>query len=199
MNHVYLGFDPGGFLAFGWCILEIEGDDTCVNILSGTCSTASEALAAVDTSIKANPTAMGINAPMYWSPDGDRKADQIVRGMVLSKGGLSSTVAAVNSLSGACLAQGIMLAALGREHWPELSITEAHPKALLRLYPEAENFLTGHACQNVHEQHAALAAYTAWAHDKGTAGWCDLRAMETSTFDPISGPPTVYWFPATWR
>lgn len=197
MNHVYLGFDPGGFLAFGWCILEISGDGTCLNLLSGTCSTTSEALAAVDSRSKAIPAAIGVNAPMYWSPDGDRKADQIVRGMVLSKGGLSSTVAAVNSLSGACLAQGIMLAALAHHRWPEPGITEAHPKALLHIHPGATDFLSGHEFKNDHEQHAALAAYTAWNRAKGTPGWCDLRAMETSIFDPISGPPPGYWFPAT--
>ena len=194
MNHVFLGFDPGGFLGFGWCALSIASDDKGLNIRSGTCSTASEALAAAG--IQVSPTAIGINAPMYWSPDGDRKADQIVRGMVLSKGGQSSTVPAVNSLSGTSLAQGIMLAALAREHWPEVNITEAHPKALQQIYPEAENFLSGREFKNDHERNAALAAYTAWAYDKPSTSWCDLRAMESSLFDPLSGSPPAYWFPA---
>lgn len=197
MSSTLLGFDPGGFLAFAWCALVITDDGSTTSIQSGICSTAREALAAAAESVRVLPSAIGVNAPMYWSPDGDRKADQIVRGMVLSKGGLSGTVSAVNSLSGACLVQGIMLAALGRELWPEVSITEAHPKALLHLYPEAENFLTGHDFKNDHERDAALAAYTAWAYDKPSTGWCDLRAMEASIFDPLSGPPPVYWFPAT--
>jgi hypothetical protein len=195
MKRIFLGFDPGGFLGFGWCALSIASDDKGFDIRSGTCSTASEALAAAG--IQVSPTAIGINAPMYWSPDGDRKADQIVRGMVLSKGGQSGTVSAVNSLKGASLAQGIMLAALAREHWPEVNITEAHPKALQQIYPEAENFLSGREFKNDHEQDAALAAYTAWAYDKPSTSWCDLRAMESSIFDPLSGSPPVYWFPAT--
>ena len=197
MNRIFLGFDPGGFLAFGWCTLETGEDDQCLNIQSGTCSTAKEALTAATESVQAQPGAIGIDAPMYWSPDGDRKADQIVRGMVLSKGGQSGTVSAVNSLRGACLAQGIMLAALAREHWPEVAIAEAHPKALLRIYPESESFLSGHVFTNDHERDAALAAYTAWAYATPGTDWCDLRAMESSIFDPLSGSPPVYWFPAT--
>ncbi len=196
MKRTFLGFDPGGTNAFGWCVIEIDDDDKCANIQSDTCSNAKQALIAAVANSPLPPGAIGIGAPMYWSPDGDRKADQVVRGMVLSKGGQSDTVSAVNSLRGACLAQGIMVAALAREHWPEVAITEAHPRALLQIYPEAENFLSGHSFETDHQRDSALAAYTAWAYNKPSTGWCDLRVMESSIFDPLSGSPPVYWFPA---
>ncbi len=203
MTHIFLGFDPGGLLAFGWCALITADNGQDFDIKSGTCSSADEALACAAPAADNQPAAIGINAPMYWSTDADRKADQIIRGIVLSKGGPSSTVSVVNSLPGACLAQGIMVAGLSQERWSDIAITEAHPGALLQSYPDAEDFLSGLSSSNKfnlkvnndHERNAALGAYTAWAYHQRRAGWQDLRAMEVNIFDPLSGSPPGYWFP----
>ncbi len=196
MQHTFLGFDPGGLMAFGWCSLVMGDEGRCLDIQTGTCSIAGKAFEAATGSFQGKPAAVGVNAPMYWSQELDRRADQIVRGMVLSQGGKSSTVTAINALTGACLAQGVIVAALCRERWAQVVITEAHPRALVQLCADAENFLSELDLSNEHERDAALSAYTAWAYKQPTAGWQDLRTMEASVFEPISGPPPVYWFPA---
>ncbi len=200
MTHIFLGFAPGGLLAFGWCALITADDGQDIDIKFGTCSSAEEALACAAPVTRGQPAAIGVNAPMYWSTDADRKADQIVRGMVLSKGGPSSTVSGINSLRGASLVQGIIVAGLSQERWPDVAITEAHPEALLQICPDAEDFLSeiklNFNVKNDHERNATLGAYTAWAYHQRRTGWQDLRAMETNIFDVLPDSPPRYWFPA---
>ena len=195
MSRIFLGFDPGAAMSFGWCALTISGSDQNPEIKTGTCSAAHETFAATAASINDKPSAVGINAPMYWSTGMERMADQILRGRVLSLGDKSGTVSPVNSLSGACLAQGVMVAALCRERWSAIPVTESHPEALLLTCPEAKLFLSERDFNNEHERNAALAAYTAWAYDDQSDGWHDLRSFESDTYEPIPGPPPIYWFP----
>ena len=107
--HFYIGFDPGGNKAFGWSILSHE---SCVftEVATGTCSSAKQAFKEVVAACPAAPEAVGIDAPLFWSPEGDRNADKSVREMVCSRGGHSGTVSHVNSLRGACLVQVILVA-----------------------------------------------------------------------------------------
>ncbi|RLA47642.1 MAG: hypothetical protein DRR06_01800 [Gammaproteobacteria bacterium] len=202
MKRIFLGFAPGGTMAFGWFSLVLADDDKITEFNSGTCSTAGEAFDAAASTVSnylpaiGIPLAIGIAAPMYWSANAERNADNIVRGCVLSRGGPSSTVSSVNSLRGACLAQGVMVAALTRERWPEVLITESHPGALLTTWPKVTDFLSRLDFNNDHERDAALCAYAALAYDKRCDGWRDLRAFESRTFELIPGTPPVYWFPA---
>jgi hypothetical protein len=196
MDSVFLGFDPGGIGAFGWCYLVVAEGNKCAEIKTGICSDAGETFAAVSAVINDLPPVIGVASPLYWSPDAEREADRIVRGSVLSLGGRSNTVTSVNALNGACLAQGVMVAALARERWPEVAIAESHPEALLIAWSEASSFFSGLTFVNDHERNAALAAYSAHAYHTRREGWRDLRALESRTYDPISGPPPVYWFPA---
>ena len=74
---------------------------------------------------------VGIDAPMWWSASrgGGRKADEKLR----KRYGISSgTVQSVNSLKGAALIGGALLASRVRQEFPGTRITESHPKALLR-------------------------------------------------------------------
>ena len=208
MKRIFLGFTPGGAMAFGWCALVVADDDQILELKSGTRSAAGDAFDAAVSAVSnclpaigiplamGIPSAIGIAAPMYWSTNAERNADNIVRGSVLSRGGPSSTVSSVNSLRGACLAQGVMVAALTRERWPEVPITESHPRAVLITWPEVTGFLSGLNFNNDHERDAALGAYTALAYNKRSDGWQDLRGFESSTFDLIPGTPPAYWFPA---
>ena len=143
MDRHFLGFDPGGKKAFGWCVLNVATDSDSAQLISGTCSNATEAIAAVSASSDRQPAAVGIDAPMYWSLEGDRRSDQIVRTIVVRLGGQSGMVSHVNSLRGACLAQGILVAVLARAKWPDSPITESHPKALLRRWQGASKFASG--------------------------------------------------------
>lgn len=195
MTRTFIGFDPGGIHAFGWCVLHVEGHANTPNLLTGTCSNAASAVGAVRNAASNTPSRVGIDSPMYWSPSGDRAADRAVRKQVISAGGSSGTVGHVNSLRGACLAQGIMAGELIRKLWPSIPITESHPKALLRVCPEASSFVDKFNFVNEHERDAAIGAYSALLWDDNSDGWRDLRQIEQDPFDLITDPPPAYWFP----
>jgi hypothetical protein len=115
---------------------------------------------------------------------------------VCSAGGQSGTVSHVNSLRGACLVQGVLIARLSRERWPEVPITESHPKALLRLSAQAREFAAGSDLQSIgeHGRDAALGAYAAHAMVAQSEGWHNLVTQERAPFFP-GGSNVAYWFP----
>jgi predicted nuclease with RNAse H fold len=191
----FIGFDPGGEKAFGWAVLLAQGNSADL-VASGTCSNAPNAPAAATRHAPVAPIAVATDAPLFWIESGDRKVDAQVRKMVCAAGGSSGTVSHVNSLRGACLAQGILVTKLAIEAWPNALITEAHPKALLRVSVQAKNFaeLQSNRTANDHERDAAIAAYTAWAFATRRDGWQDLSTFEVNPFFP-AGKPVGYWFP----
>lgn len=212
---VVLGFDPGGADGFGWCILE-NGDAPPLRFVDGgVVDHARAAVGAVAASLNEGDVVCGagIDAPLFWNSSGDRQADRTVRTAVRRAGAPSpgGTVQAVNSLRGACLTQGVMVASLVREHWHDLSLTEAHPKAYLwavgsarpgtpagaislAALPEVQLPPTMHAHNTDHERDAAIAAFCAWAMLHDCAGWRDLAVEESDGFFPVS-QPLKYWFP----
>ena len=191
----FIGFDPGGEKAFGWAVLQAQGSVTEL-VKTGTSSNAQAAFDAAKAYATLEPTAVAIDAPLFWVATGDRKADAFVRKMVCSKGGNSGTVSHVNSLRGACLVQGILIANLAIASWQNAIVTEAHPKALLWVSTAARKFaeLMSKQTSNEHERDAAIAAYTAYAFAKKQAGWHDISSLESNPFSPI-GAPVAYWFP----
>jgi predicted nuclease with RNAse H fold len=191
----FIGFDPGGEKAFGWAVLRAQGTTTEL-VKSGTCSDAQTASEAAKNYATTAPIAIAIDAPLFWVNAGDRKADARVRKMVCAQGGSSGTVSHVNSLRGACLAQGILVTKLATESWPNALVTEAHPKALLRVSAAARHFAESLSMQtaNEHERDAAIAAYTACAYAERREGWHDISLLETNIFFP-AGKRAVYWFP----
>jgi hypothetical protein len=128
----------------------------------------------------------GIDAPLFWSKTGTRNADHTVRHAIKQAGAphVSGTVQDINSLRGACLAQGMLAALELRDRYPELPITEAHPKALRWLLP---NLLDIEA-DSEHERDAMLAAVSAWAAYKPSSDWEDLLAYEINSYTPVSMP-----------
>lgn len=192
-----LGFDPGGKSNFGWCIA--EGSGTPLKILrSGAVNNTHEAISAVSGFIKEKSAcvlAAGIDSPLFWVVDGDRKVDKHVRKAIANKGGNPNTVMSVNSLQGACLIQGILTAIKLRSLFPELRITEAHPKAA-RILGDLKNkieFMPGcNPCD--HENDAAISALTAWAMISKNGCWENIYAKEIEPFSPIMAP-LEYWIP----
>ena len=191
-----IGFDPGGFNSFGWASLRIGNCGTPISLKTGLSSSASAALNQASRATGEEPAAVGIDAPLFWVSEGDRKADARIRRLVCGAGGRSGTVSHVNSLRGACLVQGILAARDVAGLWPAARVTEAHPKALLRLHSPASDFLANYLpnAPTEHERDAALAAFSAWAAAANFSGWHDLVLEETAPFFP-SGHAVSYWFP----
>ena len=203
----FLGLDPGGADAFGWCLL--SGDRFPLTVLSrGVVNNAAEAVAAgLDGGWQL--AAAGIDAPLFWQASGDRRVDELVRAAVVRQGGHNATVNHVNSMRGACLVQGMMAAMFLRAHDAGLVITESHPKALLWLLGIArrgnppgaialahlEQWVVGNAAgAGDHERDAALGALSAFVASTRMNGWQDLYPQETDPITPLA-PPPGYWLP----
>jgi hypothetical protein len=206
---VFLGFDPGGAGAFGWCVL--SGTQLPLQLLKrGVANHATQAVDDAFSAVGANQLrAAGIDAPLFWQPKGDRNADQIVRNKVVAMGCNGGTVNAVNSMRGACLIQGMMTAMILRKQTPKMPITESHPKALLWLLNIATvgNPTSAIALANLnqlvvgdvsgasdHERDAALGAFTAFSMTTALPGWQDLYRKEPNVISPLD-PPPGYWLP----
>lgn len=209
---VILGFDPGGARQFGWCVAQPRDDGKLQLHASGIASHAAGALRAVLTKAAnlGRIAAAGIDSPLLWVADGDRKADKTIREAIQRVGAtnVGGRVQQVNSLRGACLSQGILVAHLLRRELPEIRITESHPKALLWLLHVASNELPvanvgiNHLVNLIqseslhmseHERDAALGAVAAWAMMSKRSGWRDLYQDEQNAFAPVS--PVEYWMP----
>ena len=139
---IYLGFDPGGIKSFGWAVLLIDPNGGVHALKTGVVSSAPDAIDAASSGLIGTPEAVGIDAPLFWVENGDRRADAAIRRRVVVAGGQSGTVSSVNSLRGACVVQGILAARLVGALWGSVLITETHPKALLRLYADAAAFVS---------------------------------------------------------
>jgi predicted nuclease with RNAse H fold len=179
---MWLGVDPGGKEAFGIALLSNSG------AVSSKCvSCAEEALAWV----QAEPDGVGVDAPLWWSagPSGDRLADQWIR----KKYGIrSGTVQAANSLRGAALVQAALFVEGLRRRYPGVRVTEAHPKALLKIVGTWENFCRrysiGIECNGEHVRDAVIAAVAA-KHGFSGSWTRDLSKNRHAS----EQDPTTYW------
>ncbi|MBV5342992.1 hypothetical protein JZU68_05085 [bacterium] len=178
--------------SFGWAMLCIGNPGATITLKTGVSSNAYSAINEASRSGGKAPTGVGIDAPLFWVTEGDRKADARIRKLVCAAGGHSGTVGHVNSLRGACLVQGILAAHQVSNLWPSAIVTEA----LLRVHPAAGEFLAAHLpnAPSEHERDAALAAFSAWAAAASFSGWQDLMLEESAPFFP-SGHTVSYWFP----
>jgi hypothetical protein len=209
---VFLGFDPGGEGHFGWAVC-LDEDGRLRVIGAGITD---HAKGAMQQSLKALPkggavAAAGIDAPMFWVMDGGREADNLVRSAIGRLGAESpgGTVQHFNSLRGACVIQGLLILKLLRLEYPNLPITEAHPKALLWLMGIARKghdlklikakdiegiIIEGERCASEDERDAILGAFTAKMMIRKKPDWVDLLQYEREPI--LSGePPIGYWMP----
>lgn len=136
----FVGFDPGGNEPFGRTVLESASQSLqFVGTRTGVTAVLTEMLKVLE----GPPAGIGIDAPLFWVQQGDRAADHFVRALVIAAGGYGGTVMAVNSLVGACLVQGVLIAIQAHDLWPEAQITEAHRTALSRENSAAHAFVGG--------------------------------------------------------
>ena len=122
----WIGVDRGGVGNFGLAILKPDGScHACsVDYVDG-------AIDAIRAEVQSIPAGVGVDAPLWWCSGsaGLRKANQWIRDKYRLP---NRNVQAVNSLWGSVLAQGMMFVARLREVFPQVSITETHPKAVLK-------------------------------------------------------------------
>ena len=155
MERVWVGADPGGIEAFGVAVVDGSGNTRCVTV-----SSVDEAARWIGEA--GTPLGIGIDAPMWWSAakGGGRRADERLRE---AYGIPAGTVQSVNSLRGAALVGGALLASRMREAIIGVPITESHPKALLRALKLddaafAKCFGIQSTWQDEHQRDAAIAA-----------------------------------------
>lgn len=206
MKECILGFDPGGIGTkrkgnFGWCIVENSHDFPLQIISNGRATNASNAFKEIHNSLHGcKVVGAGIDAPLYWTADGERKSDEAIRNLIPTEK-KKSTVQSVNSLQGACLAQGMMIASLLRRKYTNLRITEAHPKAFLKITASTDTItslvqskLNNSDDEGLHLRDAALACVAAW-YMLHPSDWVNLFELDKDRemFSPV--PNVEYWFP----
>ena len=212
---VFLGFDPGGRKdkktkepRFGWSICK-DGPGKPQLLCSGTAGYAQEVFQRVLDNLPKDACvrASGIDAPMFWAYTWDRKADLAIRQKLRCKGDQKTSVQHINSLAGACLAQGVLLAELLHQEFGA-PITEAHPKALLTLLGTSRANM-GKLVQGAQgiqgpdkedREDAVLAAYAAWSMHEQLPDWKDLLEKEDpKPFFPFQKDSSAmdirYWMP----
>ena len=207
-----LGFDPGGEGKFGWCACLTEGGGLEL-VAAGLVDNALEAICQTDAAIDSRGTressrivAAGIDAPMFWSPNGFRTVDKIVSSELKAtnfpKSKRGGTVQQLNSLRGACLVQGVLLAKHLRDKWA-LDITESHPKVLDHLLSQPMYLpmkkVVDDLAQDFHDperdiRDSVLSAAAAWAMVRRLPGWRNLYCQEPNPLQPF-GTPVSYWMP----
>ncbi len=154
----WVGADPGGKRSFGLAFLSRDGSLFCETV-----SSVEQAVTRIEVS--GEPLGLGIDAPMWWSAreGAGRKVEDVLR----SKYGVShGTAQTANSLRGAALVGGALLACRVRRAFPDARITESHPKALLHAFKFCEREFASKyglplAWKNEHERDAAIAAVCA--------------------------------------
>ena len=185
MSRFWVGADPGGKGAFGLAFVDVSGAVRCETV-----SSVDEAVQTITAMGK--PLGLGIDAPMWWSAGegGGRRADARLRKRYGISGG---TVQSGNSLRGAALIGGALLASRIREQFPGLRITESHPKALLLAFGlDGVQFAAQYGIEtgwcNEHERDAAIAAVCAREGFDGC--WCTDLAEQRYTEEQN---PQTYW------
>ena len=147
---IILGFDPGGKNAFEWSVCGIAADGYLVRHKTGLADNAADAISRVIRVLPNNPNilAAGIDAPLFWSQNGNREVDDFLichLKRIQFKSILS--MIKVNSLRGAALVQGVLLGKYLSETWDTILITESHPKVLVHLlncerrFPKGRNMV----------------------------------------------------------
>ena len=205
-----LGFDPGGEGKsqgdFGWSICDTISGTLRPPFETGLAKNAWDALCKVKDALKRHHPnghppvlAAGIDAPLFWNPQGKRTVDSYLK-EVLKPFGMDRSVIQINSLRGACLAQGLLVGRHLRETWPLLPMTEAHPTVMLRLLHLARQSESADMADQIieglddHQRDATLAAAAAWAMLHQAPGWCDLYIRERCPVKLLD-PPIGYWMP----
>ena len=208
-KNLFLGFDPGGEGNFGWSICREVAGVLQPRPTTGLADNAWDAITQVKDAIASlipqydsSVLAAGIDAPLMWNKIGDnygrRGVDDILINALANNGLEMNSVLAPNSLYGAVVVQGPVLARQLSETW-DLVVSESHPKVLEQLLPltkqpewkMAQELTIG---LDSHKKDAALSAISAWAAIRKPTRWQNLYDRDSSLFTP-SGIPVTYWMP----
>ena len=197
MGDVWAGADPGGIGGFGVAVIDDSGNTCCATVSS--VDDAANWIGARGT-----PLGIGIDSPMWWSAvrGGGRLADSRLRS---AYGIPSGTVQSVNSLKGAALVGGALLASTLRDKFPDLMVTESHPKALLQAksldHADAAavsmHFGVDGAWDDEHQRDAVIAAVCARKGFQGdwTVDLADRRFTLEQNPKNYWLAPVFYWWP----
>jgi predicted nuclease with RNAse H fold len=189
-DRTWIGVDPGGKKNFGVAVLQSDGSSyTCCVDCAG------EAIDAIRQRVTSQPAGVGVDAPLWWSSgiSGGRLADQWLRDTYRLSGG---QVQAANSLRGAALVQGSMFVQRIREAFPNIPVTETHPKALLAALGMTDggafwsrfSVRTGATEEPAHERDAVISAVA--AREGSEERWArDLSACRY----PSEQDPSRFW------
>ena len=184
-SQCWVGSDPGGKNAFGLAFVDGSGHVSCAMV-----SSVDEAVRKI-TAV-GEPLALGIDAPMWWSAceGAGRMADERLRKRYRIPSG---TIQSGNSLRGAALIGGALLASRIRGEFPRIRITESHPKALLLAMgldegQFAARFGVEMGWRNEHERDAVVAAICAREGFEGR--WPTDLADQRG---PLEQNPQAYW------
>jgi predicted nuclease with RNAse H fold len=185
-----LGFDPGGERKFGWAVVRHSKSLPLQVCDTGIVDHAEAAVSVAFDYVKDTKqvVAVGIDAPMFWTPSCQRRVDCIVRHAIQERRDSGRTVLRINSLRGACVVQGIVTGLLLRGKLPRLPISESHPKALLRIigqhgirnYIALPNEIRDEERED--ERDAALSAVSSWAMITHARNWTDLLSRNAKRF-----------------
>lgn len=216
MDGVFIGMDPGGADAFGWAVLEDAVDCPLRVLDQGVSENAVQAVEAAEKATKGRKVlGVGIDAPLYWvagaRAEDERRADHKLRKAITRLEAPGGTVGHVNSLRGACVVQGVIVARLLQERFQCIPVSEAHPKAALWLLKLATKEkkpakvsvadLAKHVAFEAswgeadHARDAAIGALSAWAMRHRPAGWQDLALLDPVRISPLLAP-AAYWMPS---
>ena len=179
---VWFGVDPGGDRSFG--VAMIDDTEFC---RTWCVSCADEAVELIGE----EPDGVGVDAPLWWSSgkSSDRFADRWIR---KTFGISAGTVQTANSLRGAALVQGVMFVYRLRERYPNVRVTEAHPKAVALALggwdAPAVRSLGNLGLASEHERDAVMAAFAA---REGFSGRWPVDLTKERL--PAEQDPSAYW------
>ncbi len=205
------GFDPGGEGGFGWALVENSNVLPLNFIASGVADNCDDAWQAVANAVGNNLLdGVAIDSPLYWSAT-TRHVDLILRQELehFRAKVPHGTVQAVNSLRGACLVQGILVARHARDSFPGIHISECHPKVIIwqlgfatherhhnavPIDDFAQFFTLPDRALLEHERDSVISTLSSWAMLHNPYGWNDLRDLDPGAYSPL-GDDIAFWMP----
>jgi hypothetical protein len=208
---IYLGYDPGGDGKGGVAILNAVGAKPAYE--TDLTDSVDEAIRWLTGRANGAPAAAGIDAMLFWEtgPSGWRAADKSLKARYSA---VEKSIVSSNSAFGAMAVQGMALAMLLRKQWPNIILTETHPKVLYyactnKKYQWSETseemqswLLTEMGCKlgaPIDSDDKWDALISAWAAKMGhTRAWTtDLRCLSDKPLEPAG--TVAYCWPNTLR
>jgi len=227
MTQYIVGFDPGGKGKFGWCIIPVNafvgqgtptdldpknvignesqnGSQSGTNLVKGgTVANATSAFTAIQNHLSASDSivAVGIDAPLSYDGRNDRQIDIKLRNTWQT---IQKSIMRVNSLRGACLAQGAVIAQLMTNHFKSTVISESHPRIIMewlaigpatgfctKFHQTSDDWRQCDICCAGFAAYSAAAAYQA-KNGSSWQNWTNHYQHQQNQYNVV---PHDYWLP----